>query len=334
MPYSIIFFGTSDFSTPSLQALIDDARFSVKAVVTKPDMKVGRHQEIVEPPVKVMAKKNGIPVLQFESIKSKEAFTTLSSYVPRPTSHAGISDSDVGRLGRGTSDEKGIDAYVVVSYGKIIPQRVLDLPKFGVINVHGSLLPKHRGASCVQSAIASGDKETGVTVMLIDADMDHGPTLAQKNTEIKADDTGGMVHDRLACIGALLLTDTLAGFIEHNIEPIEQAHDEASYCKILNREDGKIDWSKPAPEIERLVRAYDPWPGTFTEKDGKRIKILKTRISDVGTGSLEQESGVWLVVDEKLYVTCGSDSKLEILELQPEGKRRMSAKDYLAGNRS
>ncbi|MDF1497150.1 MAG: methionyl-tRNA formyltransferase [Patescibacteria group bacterium] len=321
MPYNIIFFGTSDFSTPSLQALITDARFSVKAVVTKPDMKVGRHQEIIEPPVKTMAKKNGIPVIQFESVKAESSYEILKRVQDEP---------------------QGIDAYVVVSYGKIIPQRVLDLPKFGVINVHGSLLPKHRGASCVQSAIACGDKETGVTIMLMDAEMDHGPTLEQKKTEIKVDDTGGMVHDRLACIGALLLTDTLAGFIEHKIEPTEQAHHEATYCKILKREDGKIDWSKTASEIERLVRAYDPWPGTFCYKDDKRIKILKTRISnyplDCARDLREQrtaisEPGDWVVDDEKLYVVCGGGSKLEILELQPEGKRRVIAKDYLAGNK-
>ncbi len=311
MPYSIIFFGTSDFSTPSLQALINDARFSVKAVVTKPDMRVGRHQEIVEPPVKVMAKKNGIPVMQFESIKSAEAYEALK---------------------RIQDESEGVDAYVVVSYGKIIPQKVLDLPKYGVINVHGSLLPKHRGASCVQSAIAGGDTETGVTIMLMDAEMDHGPTLAQKKTEIKVDDTGGIVHDRLACVGALLLTDALASFIEHKIEPKEQDHDSATYCKILKREDGKIDWSKPADEIERLVRAYDPWPGTYTEKDGKRMKILKTRISNLELRTTIQEPGEMVVESDKLYITCGDGAKLQILELQPEGKRRMTAKEYLAGN--
>jgi len=311
MPYSIIFFGTSDFSAPSLQALISDARFSVKAVVTKPDMKVGRHQEVVEPPVKVMAKKNGIPVLQFESIKSAESYEALK---------------------RVQDESRGVDAYVVVSYGKIIPQKVLDLPKHGVINVHGSLLPKHRGASCVQSAIASGDKETGVTIMLMDAEMDHGPTLAQKKTEIKVDDTGGMLHDRLADMGAVLLPNTLAGFIEHKIEPMEQAHDEATYCKILKREDGKIDWSNPASEIERLVRAYDQWPGTYTEKDGKRVKILKCRTSNVERRT-SQVPATWVAEDDKLFINCGNGSELEILELQPEGKRRMSAREYLVGNK-
>jgi methionyl-tRNA formyltransferase len=262
------------------------------------------------PPVKVMAKKNGIPVMQFESIKSSESYEALK---------------------RVQDESEGVDAYVVVSYGKIIPQRILDLPKFGVINVHGSLLPKHRGASCVQSAIASGDKETGVTIMLMDAEMDHGPTLAQKKTEIKVDDTGGIVHDRLACIGALLLTDTLAGFIEHKIEPMEQAHDEASYCKILKREDGKIDWSKTADEIDQLVRAYNPWPGTYTEQDGKRIKILKARTTNNEPRTTIKE-GEWLALDQGLYVGCGGDTKLEILELQPEGKRRMSTRDYLTGN--
>ncbi len=308
MSYTICFFGTSDFSTPSLQALIDDNRFDVKNVVTKPDMKVGRHQEIVKPPVKLMAEKYGIPILQFDSIKSAESYEALKQ----------------------SQSDDPIDVYVVVSYGKIIPQNVLNLPKHGVINVHGSLLPKHRGASCVQAAIASGDKETGITIMLMDADMDHGPSLAQKTTVIRNDDTGGSLHDRLADMGALVLPDTLAGFIEHKIEPKEQNHDTATYCKVLKREDGKIDWSKPVAEIERMVRAYDPWPGTYTEKGGKRIKIYKTGALELGTWNLDP--GVWSVENGKLYIVCG-DGRLEILELQPEGKRRMMTKDYLAGKR-
>lgn len=318
MPYSLIFFGTSDFSLPSLQALINDKRFDVKAVVTKPDMKVGRHQDVIKPPVKILAEKHGIPVLQLDSIKAESSYDTLK------------------RL----QEEERVDSYVVVSYGKIIPQKVLDLPKHGVINVHGSLLPKHRGASCVQSAISSGDKETGVTIMLMDAEMDHGPILDQKKTTIRDDDTGGILHDRLADMGGVILPDTLADFIEHKIEPKEQDHDSATYCKILKREDGKIDWSKPAVEIERLVRAYDPWPGTYTVKDDKRIKIHKAKTSPPeAVAPMAQNSefrisnsdlGQWIIEDEKLFVTCG-DGVLKILELQPEGKRRMSAKDYLAG---
>jgi methionyl-tRNA formyltransferase len=334
MPYSTIFFGTSDFSLPSLQALIDDPRFEVKAVVTKPDMKVGRHQETVEPPVKVMAKKNGILVLQFESIKNAPSFEILK---------------------RIQDESQGVDAYIVVSYGKIIPQRVLDLPKFGVINVHGSLLPKHRGASCVQSAIASGDKETGVTIMLMDAEMDHGPILMQKSTDIHEDDTGGSLHDRLADLGGVVLPGVLADYIEQRIIPKDQDHDMATYCKILKREDGLLDWSKSADEIERLIRAYNPWPGTYTIKDDKRIKIYQakksnheSRTSNHTVINEEQrnelikpsmkeghaiKTGEWLVLDQKLLVGCGEDSALEILELQPEGKRKMTAKEYLAGNK-
>jgi methionyl-tRNA formyltransferase len=165
----------------------------------------------------------------------------------------------------------------------------------------------------------------------MDAEMDHGSILAQKKTEIKVDDTGGMVHDRLACMGVLLLTDTLADFIEHKIEPMEQAHDQATYCKILQREDGKIDWLKSADEIERLIRAYNPWPGTFTVKDDKRIKIHKARIADHEL-TTAQKPGDLVAVDGHLFAGCGENSKLEILELQPEGRRRMSAKDYLTGN--
>ncbi|MFZ6015191.1 MAG: methionyl-tRNA formyltransferase [Patescibacteria group bacterium] len=331
MPYSVIFFGTSDFSTPSLQALINDARFSVKTVVTKPDMKVGRHQEEIEPPVKKMSKKHAIPVLQFDKIKTEETYNLLKDagrgvVVPAQVATGVVSETTP----RGTSDDDKIDVYVVVSYGKIIPQRILELPKYGVINVHGSLLPKHRGASCVQSAIASGDKETGVTIMLMDAEMDHGPILAQKTTPIREDDTGGILHDRLADIGAVLLPDVLMDFIEHKIEPMEQKHDSATYCKILKREDGEIDWSKSAAEIERLVRAYNPWPGTFVMLNGKRIKIHKS--SSNVERLMSNEASTWFSEDDRLFVTCGDKQALEILELQPEGKRRMSAKEFLAGH--
>ncbi len=308
MAYKIVFFGTSDFSTPSLEALLKDARFEVVAVVTKPDAPIGRHQTLTPPPVKVIAQEHGVPVFQFEKIKTDETYQIL----------------------RQTQDDKEVEAYVVVSYGKIIPQRILDLPKRGCINVHGSLLPLHRGASCVQAAIAEGDQKTGVTVMLMDAEMDHGDVLAQKEIEIGPAETGGELHDRLSQLGAETLPDVLAGYLDSNITPQPQDHSLATYCKLLTRDDGKINWTKSSSEIERLVRAYNPWPGTWTEWDGKRLKILKTSSSDLTS---PKSPGEPHIQDDSLVVSCGDGKVLEISELQPEGKRIMTAKEFIAGHR-
>jgi len=311
MPYNVVFFGTSDFSVPSLRALLEDARFNVVAVVTKPDAPIGRHQIMTPPPVKVLAQERGIKVLQFEKIKTDETYEILRT---------------------AQNDEKA-DVFVVVSYGKIIPQRILDLPAHGCINVHGSLLPRWRGASCVQAAIEAGDEKTGVTVMMLDAEMDHGPILAQAETDIAADETGGRLHDRLADLGAEILPDALSDYLQGKLKPKEQDHGAATVCKILERDDGKIDWQKFAHDIELMVRAYDPWPGTWTEWDGKRIKILKCNRQTADGSQQKTEAGKPLVIDGKLIVKCGDGESLEISELQPEGKKPMTAKEYLAGHR-
>ncbi len=311
MPYKIVFFGTSEFSIPSLQALIQDQRFEVTAVVTKPDMPIGRHQTMTEPPVKLLAKKFNIPFFQFQKIKTPDTYQILSDL----------------------QQNHDIDAYVVVSYGKIIPQNILDLPKKGVINVHGSLLPKHRGASCVQAAIAAGDQQAGVSIMLLDAEMDHGAILAQAETKIPEAETGGELHDRLAQMGGELLTDTLVNYFENKITPQPQNHALATYCKILKREDGQIDWNKSAKEIANLIRAYNPWPGTWFEWQGKRIKILKALAVDQSI-NIQQPSIRQLIQDQKrLLILCGDQNFIEILELQPEGKKTMSSQTYLAGHK-
>ena len=315
MPYNVVFFGTSDFSVPSLRALLEDARFNVVAVVTKPDAPIGRHQVMTPPPVKVLAQEHGVKVLQFEKIKTDETFEILHS----------------------VQNDNQIDVFVVVSYGKIIPQRILDLPKHGCINVHGSLLPRWRGASCVQSAIASGDAKSGVTIMLLDAEMDHGPIITQTETDIGPDETGGQLHDRLAELGAATLPDSLNDFLQGNIKPRDQDHAAATTCKILTRDDGKIDWSKSADEINRLVRAYNPWPGTWTEWDGKRVKLLKTQTENEELTSnidTSNSNGQPFEIEGRLLVKCGNDQLLEILELQPESKKQMTAKEYLAGHRA
>lgn len=277
--YKIIFFGTSEFAVPSLDALFHDSRFMISAVVTQPDRPVGRHATLTPPPVKLAASRLGITqILQPEKISELQA----------------------------TTYQLQADAFVVVSYGKILPQWLLDLPKHGAVNVHGSLLPRWRGASPIQATIAAGDETTGVTIMKLDAEMDHGPILAQAEEKILTTDTGGALHDRLAILGAKILPNTLAEYLDDKITPTEQDHAHATSCKILTREDGRLDFSKPAPEIERLVRAYNPWPGTWMEVERKRMKILSVRNSH--------------------------DEKLEIVSVQPEGGSPMSASEYVRGH--
>ena len=328
MPHRIVFFGTSDFSIPSLRALLADQRFEVVAVVTKPDQPIGRHQTITPPPVKTLAQEHSAPVYQFEKIKTEETFETLRNLSLRGSAKQSM---DCRVSSDSTRNDNIVDAYVVVSYGKIIPQRILDLPKRGCVNVHGSLLPRWRGASCVQAAIAAGDEKSGVTIMMMDAEMDHGDILAQAETTVGLDETGGTLHDRLAQLGADNLPDVLADYLDGKVVPKPQNHDQATFCKLLSRDDGKIDWSKPAEEIERLVRAYDPWPGTWTEWDGKRIKILASR-SAQSQLSAADAIGTLKAANTSLLVKCGDGNALEILELQPEGKKAMPAKEYLAGH--
>lgn len=293
--------GTPDFAIPALQALIKDPRFEVAGVITQPDSPVGRHAVITPPPVKVIAEKNRIPVFQPKKLEP--------TYYPPLTTH--------------------YDAFVVVAYGKILPPWFLDLPKHGAINVHASLLPRWRGASPIQSAIAAGDGQTGVTIMKIDAQLDHGPILAAQEETILENDTAESLHDRLAMLGAKLLPDTLADYLSGKIKPREQDHARATTCRTLTREQGKIDWTKPAEEIERLVRAYHPWPGAWTEYKGKRLKILQTKISSATT---ERQPGEFFSAPHKLLAACGNRTALEIIAVQPEAKKILSGKEFALGN--
>ncbi|MDO8583604.1 MAG: methionyl-tRNA formyltransferase [bacterium] len=302
MSIKLLFFGTSSFAVPSLKALAKDPRFSILAVVTQPDRPVGRHAELQAPPVKEAATELGLPVVQFETVKSDEAFETLKNY--------------------------GADIAVVASFGQIIPERVLTLTKLGMINVHASILPNYRGASPINEAIKQGDQETGVTIMKMDALLDHGPILKIATEPIHENDTTATLEPRLAKLGADILPDTLVELAEGKLEPVEQDHDKATKVKLLKREDGKIDWTRPAQEIERTVRAYQPWPGTFTEWNGKRLKILSAKIgspSDKPAGSLTTDDGYPAIV-------CGDNTALQLIELQPEGKQAMDGKAFLAGH--
>jgi len=301
----IIFFGTGDFAVPSLTALVKDGRFDVLAVVTQPDRPVGRHATITPPPVKVAATILGITdVRQPETLKDAGFQSWIKS---------------VGR---------SCDAFVVVSYGKILPQWLLDLPKEGVVNVHGSLLPRWRGPSPIQAAIAAGDAKSGVTIMKIDAEMDHGPILSTVETQIAPDETGSSLHDRLAVLGTEALPKTLADFLDGRVSPVEQDHASATTCKILTRDDGKIDWTRPATDIERLIRAYNPWPGCWTLVGGKRLKIHK---ASVIAGDDAFKPGQCFVFEKQPAVACGEGTALVLDEIQIEGRASVSGAAFVKG---
>ncbi|MFA5185572.1 MAG: methionyl-tRNA formyltransferase [Patescibacteria group bacterium] len=304
--FKIIFFGTSEFAVPSLKALADDGRFEILGTVTQPDRPVGRHAVLTPPAVKA-ATPDGIPVFQPEKLKDE----SFKSWI-----------SDIG---------PSCDAFVIVSYGKILPQWLLDLPKKGIVNVHGSLLPRWRGASPIQSAIAANDPVSGVTIMLIDAEMDHGPILSQIEEPILPDDTGGELHDRLATIGGETLPDVLADYLDGKIQPRAQKHEDATNCRTLTRDDGKLDPNKTAEDLEQLVFAYNPWPGTWIEIGGKRIKILAAMDGDADK---TRKPGDRFVRDGIPCLACADGTVLEIKRLQPEGRNAMSGQEYLRGKYS
>jgi methionyl-tRNA formyltransferase len=290
MKYKILFFGTSEFAIPPLRALLSDDRFEVVGLVTQPDRPVGRHAVMTPPPIKEIA--SDIPVYQPEKI-SDEEFKSMLMH-----------------------KDSICDAFVVVSYGKILPKWLIDLPKHGVLNVHGSLLPRWRGAAPIQAAIAAGDTTSGVTVMLIDEQLDHGAILAQAEEPIFADDIGSTLHDRLAELGGKLLPDVLADFLAGKITPVEQEHDKATFCKTLKREDGKLDFTKTAEELERQIRAYNPWPGTWMEIEGKRVKVHAAQVG--------------AIMGMPMF-SCANGTQLTLTRVQPEGKKEMSGEDFLRG---
>ncbi len=278
MKIRVVFYGTSAFAVPALEALARDARFDVIGVVTQPDRPAGRKGELAKPAMKIAAEALMLPILQFERVKDDASYDALKNL--------------------------GGDVAVVASFGQIIPQRLLDVYPHGAVNIHGSILPEYRGASPITAAIRDGKTETGVTIMLMDAKMDHGPILSIAKEPILADDTAESLTPRMAMLGATILPDVLAKHVAGEIKPIEQDHSKATGVKLLTREDGRLDLTRPAVELERLVRAMTPWPGTFFEQDGKRIKVLKARVE--------------------------GDAFIP-LEVQPEGKKPMTYADYQRG---
>lgn len=300
----IVFMGTPAFAVPSLAALIE-AKYDIVAIVTQPDAPAGRGRQLKPSPVKLLAQQYGLPVLQPDSLKPPEVVETLRALAP--------------------------DVIVVAAFGQILRQNVLDLPRHHCLNVHASLLPRWRGASPVSAAIAAGDTVTGVTIMLMEAGLDSGPILAQREEPIRPDDTTGTLTERLARVGAALLIETLPRWLAGEITPRKQDESYVTLAGRLKKEDGKLDWSRSAEELERHVRAMSPWPSAFTTWQGKQLKILRAELAIV-----EQRetlpSGTVLIDRNHVYVQCGNGGRLRLVEVQLEGKRAMDADAFARGH--
>jgi methionyl-tRNA formyltransferase len=298
----VVFMGTPGFAVPTLRQLIES--YDVVGVLTQPDRPAGRGQKLAASPVKELALAHGLTVLQPKTLRKPELLAELATLQP--------------------------DVMVAAAYGLILPQAVLDLAPHGCLNVHASLLPRWRGAAPITAAILAGDAEIGVTIMRMDAGMDTGDVLAQRAEPIRPDDTTGSLSARLAELGAELLIETLPRWLACDIEPQPQDHNQATYCKLLSKEDGRIDWTQPAEVIARQVRAYDPWPGTFTTWEGKRLKVLKASPQLDWAGSTSP--GQVIDLDDEPGVATGK-GVLVLHEVQLEGKRAMDARTFLVGYR-
>lgn len=284
--YTVIFFGTSEFAMPTLEQLVADARFNVALVVTMPDRPVGRSQNPAAAPIKTVAEKLGLSVAQYDKFSLKDR------------------SSCVRKLSALNSD-----IAIVAAYGRIIPEEIINLPQHGTLNVHPSLLPKYRGPSPIQAAVANGDTETGVTIMKVDAEMDHGPILAQRIVPVGSSDSTPTLTKKLADVGAKLLVETIIPYLEGFLRPVEQDHARATYTKLLERDDGRISIHDLPDAIERKFRSYDPWPGIWTIASTP-TREFRVKLIEVGV-----ESGA-----------------LVIRRVQPEGKRSMSYDEFLRGH--
>lgn len=297
----VVFMGTPDFAVGTLERIIADGH-EVAAVVSQPDKPKGRSKELVMPPVKQCAVKYNIPVYQPVKLRNSEVVDIIRKIAP--------------------------DVIVVVAFGQILPQCVLDMPKYGCVNVHASLLPKYRGAAPIQWAVIDGLEKTGVTTMLMNAGIDTGDILLQEEITLDRKETGGSLFDRLCVLGAELLSKTLKGLEQGIITPVKQDDSIATHVGMLTKEMGNIDFNKPAAEIERLIRGLNPWPSAFTRLNGKQLKIWD---SEVVADTQEAVCGtITEVLKNGIVVKCGEGS-LKITELQLEGKKRMMADAFLRG---
>jgi methionyl-tRNA formyltransferase len=299
---NLVFCGTPAFAVPTLERLLE-AGFPVSLVVTQPDRPRGRGMALAPSPVKRKALEIGLPIVQPERIKDNDEFRVrLAAIQP--------------------------DAVIVVGYGRMIPQWMIDLPRLGNVNLHASLLPKYRGAAPIQWAIARGETVTGVTTMRIDAGLDTGDIMLQKEVSIAPEDTAETLSLRLATIGAELMIATLHGLIAGTVHPRPQNHNQATLAPTLKKEDGRIDFHRSAQGICNRLRGFQPWPGAFTSFRGKSLNVRQASPVEK-----KAEPGELLIEDNHLVVGCGNHTALELLAVQPEGKRRMTACDFVRGYR-
>lgn len=295
----VVFMGSPDFSLPTLRALAE--AYEVVGVVSQPDRASGRGRELKPPPVKLLAQELGIPVIQPEKLRQPEALEQLRLWDP--------------------------DVIVVAAFGQILKKDVLYLPRFGSINVHASLLPRWRGAAPINAAILHGDEETGITIMKMDVGLDTGPILTQRSIPLTREDTAGSISEKLSRLGADLLIETLPDYFSGKIQPIPQSEEGMTYAPMLKKEEGQLDFTRPADELERRVRAFNPWPGTFMDFDRTLLKIHRARVAEG-----EAEAGSRLIYDDQPAVGAGIGI-LILDEVQPAGKKSMSGKSFLAGAR-
>ena len=299
----IVFMGTPEFAVPSFKALLDEG-YEVAALVTQPDRPVGRKRQLTPPPTKLLALEKGVPVLQFEKLRTRQGREALEALRP--------------------------DLMVTAAFGQILSQRILDIPPLGVINVHASLLPKYRGAAPINWAMLNGEEETGVTIMHMALALDAGDIISQVKTPIDPDETVEMLHDRLARLGADLLAETVQNIADGTATRTPQDESQVTLAPMLSRELSPMDWTKPARTLHDQVRGLIPWPSATAELNGVKCKIFATAVLDETTG---KAPGSVLAADKKgLKIACGEGTVLRIDILQAAGGKRMAAADYLRGH--
>ncbi|MGD1995689.1 MAG: methionyl-tRNA formyltransferase [Anaerolineae bacterium] len=298
----IVFMGSPEFAVPFLEGLVD--AHQVAGVVTQPDRPAGRGSSLRPPPVKVTAQAHGLPIYQPKTLRSPQALEQLEAWEPQ--------------------------VIVVVAFGQILPPAVLELPPHGCLNVHASLLPRWRGPAPVVAAIMNGDAVTGVTVMRMDEGIDTGPIVAQREERIRPDDTTASLTGRLAQLGTELLCDSLTSYLAGELVPRPQPKEGVTYCRLLTKEDGRLDWNRPAVELNRQVRAVTPWPGAFTTWQGRRLKVHHAVVLPGWRGS--QPPGTVVPLEEGVAVSTG-EGALQLVEVQLAGKRAMPIEPFLRGQR-
>ncbi len=306
--YRVVFMGTPAFAVPTLQRLLE-SEFSVVGVVCQPDRPKGRGQKIAWGPIKELAMTHEIPVMQPEKMKAPSLMKTLAGWNP--------------------------DVIVVAAFGRILPKAILDLPPHRCLNVHGSLLPKYRGAAPIQWAVMNGETETGITIMLMDEGMDTGDILRQSQIPIGAEDTAGDLAPRLAELGGTLLVQTLRDWLKGEIDPQPQDDETATMAPLLKKEEGRIDWAQPARVLAHRIRGLSPWPGGYTFYRGERWGVWKVRPSSEGDASSAPESqvpGTVVKVSKTSLSVQTGEGVLDILEIQPANKKRMAMSGYLTGH--